>query len=228
MNSTIVLKFGGTSVGSATRIKALPEIIKPYTKSYKQVIIVCSAMSKVTDLLIKAGEEASVHNPAYKKTVSDIKAKHNEAIRDLFKQSKITSKKVEDMLAELEKIYEGIFLINEFSLRSRDLVTSFGERLSCTIVNEYFNTSKISASFCDARQIIKTDSSFSEAKVDFPATNKAIREYYSKQGAVVVTTGFIASDKNGITTTLGRGGAITPQPLWEQPLALMKFKFGQM
>jgi aspartokinase/homoserine dehydrogenase 1 len=207
MNSTIVLKFGGTSVGSAARIMALPEIIKPYTKSYKQVIVVCSAMSKVTDLLIKAGEEASVHNPAYKKTVSDIKTKHNEAIRELFKQSKSVSKKVEDMLAELEKIYEGIFLINEFSLRSRDLVTSFGERLSCTIVNEYFNTSKVSATFCDARQIIKTDSSFSEAKVDFPATNKAIREFFSKQGAVVVTTGFIASDKNGITTTLGRGGS---------------------
>ena len=64
MNSTIVLKFGGTSVGSATRIKALPEIIKPYTKSYKQVIIVCSAMPKVTDLLIKAGQEAPVQTPA--------------------------------------------------------------------------------------------------------------------------------------------------------------------
>lgn len=207
MSKTLVIKFGGTSVGSAERIAQLPQIVAPLLKSYTNVVVVSSAMSKVTDMLIKAGELAASQNENYKSVVAEMASKHLLATKTLLPKDKVVEQAITDMVAALEQILKGVYLTGEFTARTRDLVMSFGERLSCTLLSEYFNHQKLKSVFCDARSIIKTNEQFGEAVVNFTTTNKLIKTYLEPKRGVVVATGFIASTKEGITTTLGRGGS---------------------
>src|SRR6185503_14611991 len=111
-------------------------------------------------------------------------------------------RQLEQMFDELNRIYRGIYLTGEFTARTRDLVTSFGERLSCTIIAAYFDSQKLRTRFCDARELIKTDAHFGEANVDFSMTNRQIKKYFSASKGITVVTGFISSSKENITTTL--------------------------
>jgi aspartokinase/homoserine dehydrogenase 1 len=207
MKDTLVIKFGGTSVGAAASIKALPDIVSSFNTQYKKILVICSAMSKVTDLLIKAGEQAMSKNEQYKNTITEIAQKHLTAIKILMPTNKNIAGEINIELEELKMIYYGVYLTGEFSLRTKDLVTSFGERLSCKIINAFFNQQKLKSEFCDAREIIKTGDQFGEAKVDFSLSNKNIKTHFEKKKGITVVTGFIASNKAGITTTLGRGGS---------------------
>lgn len=207
MNKTIVIKFGGTSVGSAERILSLPKIIKPLAKSYSQVVVVSSAMTKVTDMLIKAGEQAANKNTNYKSTLAEIKRKHLDTLVGLSLAQNKVAHTVEDMVLQLEQILQGVYLIGEFTPRTRDVVMSFGELLSCTILNAFFENEKIKSTFCDAREIIKTNDQHGSAVVNFTISNKLIKTYFDNKQPVVVTTGFISSTKDGLTSTLGRGGS---------------------
>jgi len=207
MDSFLVVKFGGTSVGAADRIAQLPAIVGALRKQYKTVAVVCSAMSKITDLLIKAGEQAAKKNSQYEQTVAELSQKHLTAYSELLPASNAAHKQLRASLEELKQIYYGVYLTGEFTDRTKDVVMSFGERLSCTLVNAYFVQRKLKSSYCDARAIIKTNSEFGQAKVDFAVTNRQLKTYFASQKDIVVTTGFIASNKEGITTTLGRGGS---------------------
>jgi aspartokinase/homoserine dehydrogenase 1 len=207
MKDTIVIKFGGTSVGSAERIALLPAIVASLQKQYKTIVVVSSAMTKVTDLLIKAGNLAAQKSQLYPAVYNEIIHKHLLCSEQLFKKDKSVERELLEALEELKQIYHGVFLTGEFTLRTKDLVMSFGERLSCTIINAYFIQQKLKSAFCDARFIIKTGDQFGNAKVDFTQTNKNIKTFFSDKKNVIVATGFIASNKEGITTTLGRGGS---------------------
>ena len=83
MEQCIVLKFGGTSVGSAERIKSLPGIILPFTKEYRKVIVVCSAMSEVTDLLIKTGQDAAARKHDYESGFHEILIRHYHLVKKI-------------------------------------------------------------------------------------------------------------------------------------------------
>jgi aspartokinase/homoserine dehydrogenase 1 len=146
-------------------------------------------------------------NVAYKATIKEIEAKHLQAIKALLPTDKGILKDVTSALDELKQLYYGVYLTGEFSLRTKDLVMSFGERLSCKLVNSYLNKQKLKSEFCDAREIIKTSDQFGDAKVDFTSTNKNIKSYFQEKKSITVVTGFIASNKAGVTTTLGRGGS---------------------
>src|SRR5262245_23624942 len=110
MQHTVVLKFGGTSVGSAERIQSLPSIVAPYLKQYKSVIVVCSAMSKITDLLIKTGQDAAAKKTDYENGFHEILVKHHAVIKKLFRSKKKLIEPVEKMFDELNRIYRGIYL----------------------------------------------------------------------------------------------------------------------
>jgi len=207
MKDTIVIKFGGTSVGSIQSIQLLPAIVALQKKKYNTVIVVCSAMSKVTDLLIKAGEQAAKKDRKYKQTLTEIIAKHQTAYTGLLPSESMANTALQAALDELQQLYYGVFLTSEFTPRTRDLVMSFGERLSCSLVNAYFIASKLKSAYCDTRSLIKTDNQFGNAKVDFTATNKLLKTYFADKKGIIVATGFIASNKEGVTTTLGRGGS---------------------
>lgn len=207
MNKTIVIKFGGTSVGTAERIQSLPQIIRPLIKHYNQVVVVSSAMTKITDLLIKVGEQAANKNAGYMNTLTEIKSRHLDTLEALSLTDTKAVNDVKEMVLQMELILQGVFLIGEFTPRTRDVVMSFGELLSCTILNAFLAKEKLKSTFCDARQIIKTNEQHGNASVNFTTSNKLIKSFFESKSQVVVTTGFIASTKEGLTTTLGRGGS---------------------
>ena len=211
LKKNIVIKFGGTSVGSAERIKLLIPIIKPFINNH-HVIVVCSAVSGITDLLIKAAETAASGHQDYIKIFQSIRQKHLDILKAVSKMSDNKSKwqsvnSIEEMCNDLERLLMGIYYTGELSTRTKDHVASFGERFSCIIINECFNKTKIKSSYVDACQLIKTNEDFGCAIVDHDATVTRIRKHFKDFEGVAVVTGFIASTMNNVTTTLGRGGS---------------------
>jgi len=202
----LILKFGGSSVGSADAISRVKEILnkKPGVKG-----VVVSAMKGITNMLESAGNKAAHGDESYLGIFKQIEDQHLSAIKALIKAPNrveilATTKK---LLNNLEDVLHGIFLIKEFSPRSQDLVLSYGERLSATIINTYLNQEGLNTNYLDARDLIKTDSAFGNARVDFRVTNKNIRNLLQKIKTIPIITGFVSSNKEGVTTTLGRGGS---------------------
>ncbi len=205
-----VLKFGGSSVGTPERIKGLIDILKKYKARGEEITVVFSAFGGVTDSLIEMATLAAKGDANYKKPFDALVKRHDEAIFALLNEEN----RVETRIAlhenhrDLENLLNGIFLLREASPRTMDYVVSFGERNSSAIVASAMNERGIASQFLDARKIIKTDKNFGSAKVDFQETDKKIVEYYHTHTThTQVVTGFIGSDKGGLTTTLGRGGS---------------------
>lgn len=198
-----ILKFGGTSVGSPENIKKTIAIIQK-TQQKHDLAVVVSAFTKITDHLIHTATLAAKGDPGYKDQLNEIKKRHLEAVQELISGKRFAEvqKNVEKTLEELENLLQGIALIKEISLRTMDLVMSFGERLSAYIISEAMD-----AKFLDAREIVRTDENFSYAKVNFPETNKNIQEFFQKNPGLYIITGFIGSTADNETTTLGRGGS---------------------
>ncbi|MFM2440018.1 MAG: hypothetical protein RLZ16_1017, partial [Bacteroidota bacterium] len=207
-----VLKFGGSSVGSA---EAIEKVIAIVTESIQKepTIVVVSAMSGVTDQLLLLAQSASQGNEAYKTIVQNIEQKHLDAVRALLpiQQQSATLSLVKQMLNELEANCEGLFMLRELSLRMQDKIVSYGEILSSKIIAAAFEAKGIKQQWVDSRLIIKTNSNYQNAVVDKEATTKAIQTYFSapenNSYDVYMAPGFIASDVEGNTTTLGRGGS---------------------
>ncbi len=203
-----VLKFGGTSVQSAEMMKHVGEIVKN-ARIEGQVAVVVSAMSGITDKLIQVSSLASQGDESYLKFLQEIEKKHLQCIQELLPPQNQTRAvaAVMMMLNELKDVLQGLFLLKEMSLKSRDFVMSFGERLSSLIISEYFKTLGMEALLVDARELIVTDNNFGNATVNFEETDKRIRKYFSRTDKLIVMGGFIASTLQNETTTLGRGGS---------------------
>ncbi|PWT99519.1 MAG: bifunctional aspartate kinase/homoserine dehydrogenase I [Bacteroidetes bacterium] len=204
-----VLKFGGTSVGSAENIRKVIEIVKEKLANDSAIVIV-SALSGTTDALIQCGELASNGDEQYKDKLLEIEQRHLETAKKLLpvqQQSSVLSL-VKKMCNEMEDICNGVFLLGELSARTRDRIVSFGELTSSQIISAAFLASGVKTVWKDSREIIRTNSAFGHAVVDFHTTNHLITEdIKTVKEPLIVAPGFIASDANGITTTLGRGGS---------------------
>ncbi|HRE37156.1 MAG TPA: bifunctional aspartate kinase/homoserine dehydrogenase I [Chitinophagaceae bacterium] len=204
-----VLKFGGTSVANAENIKKVVAIVKEAVKKEKTVVVV-SALGGVTDLLLGAASLAADGNETYKDKLAVVEQRHLDAVKELIPvatQSQLLSL-VKKSCNEIEDICNGIFLLRELTPRTKDRVASYGEWLSSQIITARFNIEMVQAEWKDARELIRTNSSFTAAEVDFVISNKKVLGYFSSTpGDLFIVPGFIASDSNGITTTLGRGGS---------------------
>jgi aspartokinase/homoserine dehydrogenase 1 len=205
----LVLKFGGTSMGSAEAIKQVVAIVKNKRKD-SPVMIVVSAMSGTTDLLLNCGVKAAATDETYKELLKQIETRHLDTVKALIpvqQQSSVLSM-VKKFCNEMEDICNGIFLLGESSLRTKDKLVSYGELLSSAIIHAAFNSNGTPAEWKDARELIRTNSNYSNAVVDFSLSNQQIKDYLkTTAGSLIVVPGFIASDANNITTTLGRGGS---------------------
>lgn len=204
-----VLKFGGTSVGSADAMKQVVDILLGYKKRKEPIAVVFSAMSGITNLLLEVGKKASESNDQYKTILETIEQKHIQVIKALI-DVKVQSRaiaQVKNSVRELEDLLQGVYLLKELSPRTQDLVVSFGERLSNFLMAELISQAGMPAEMLDARNLVKTDANFGNAKVDFKTTDKKIREHFKTVKKTQVITGFIASTEKGETTTLGRGGS---------------------
>lgn len=204
-----VLKFGGTSVASAENINKVVEIVSATVKKGPAVVVV-SALGGVTDLLLGAATLAAAGDEAYREKLTVVEQRHLEAVKQLLpvaNQSQLLSL-VKKACNEIEDICNGVFLLRELTARSKDRIASYGEWLSSRIIAERFNSAGVPAQWVDSRELIRTNSSFTAAEVDYTVTNQQVHKYFDQSDAsLYILPGFIASDSQGITTTLGRGGS---------------------
>ncbi len=203
------LKFGGTSVANAQNIKLVLDIVTETSKKDKLVVVV-SAFSGVTDLLVLAAANASSKNKNYKEIVSQIEKKHKEAIEELIpvtEQSELIDT-INANINHLKTLLDGCYLLGELSNRTSDTILSFGELLSSQIIAKALEQKIKGAGYKDSREIIKTNNHFGKAVVDFEVSNNLIATYFNSNAAqATVIPGFIASSLDGNNTTLGRGGS---------------------
>jgi aspartokinase/homoserine dehydrogenase 1 len=203
-----VLKFGGSSLADADRIQAVTDIIAE-AAGKDRIAVVLSAMKGVTDALVEAARLAEEGSPGLKPALESLRATHFEAVRKLFaptdQAAALTPLAL--MCNELEEILHGVELVRECSPRTLDLVMSFGERLSCRLVEGYLGYRKLPGVLLDAREIIRTDEHFGSAAVDFPTSYSLISKRLPDAPGIPVIPGFIASTAAGVTTTLGRNGS---------------------
>jgi aspartokinase/homoserine dehydrogenase 1 len=204
-----VLKFGGTSVANAQNIKLVIQIIENKVKN-NQLIIVVSALSGVTDMLINTSNKAASKDERYKKNIEEIKQKHFDTISNLISinNQKALFKSIEAEIEHLKTLFDGCFLLGELSPRTSDAIVSYGELLSSKIISIALKEKVVETIFKDSRELLKTNSNFGKATINYSLTNSLISNYFNLiNEKIVLLPGFIASDEKGNTTTLGRGGS---------------------
>jgi len=204
-----VLKFGGTSVANSQNIKLVLDIVLNKAKQDK-IIVVVSAFTKVTDLLVLASQKAASNDESFKEVVAEIEKKHLDAIKELIPVSEQSSalSHIKRIINHLETLLDGCFLLGELSPRTSDTILSFGELLSSYIIAEAFKQQDKNCGYKDSRELIKTNNNFGKAAVNFEISNPLIADYFASNDAqIVVIPGFISSSLDGIGTTLGRGGS---------------------
>lgn len=204
-----VLKFGGSSVKDAGRINQVIDIVREALPREKTIVVV-SALGGVTDDLLKSGALAAAGDESYKELLHEIEQRHLEAVKALIpviQQSSVLSW-VKQRCNEIEDICNGVFLLSELSARTKDRIVSYGELLSSKIISARFKALEVDNEWVDSRELIRTDSNFGNALVDFTVTNQRTSNYFSLSGSsLFVLPGFIAADAKGNITTLGRGGS---------------------
>lgn len=205
-----VLKFGGTSVGSAESILNLKRIVE---RQKQQVIVVVSALGGITDKLIATSRLAMHGDERYKDEFNDIVHRHHDMIDSVFtdlEQCRILKTEINKLAEELRSIYYGLFLIKDLSPKTLAAIVSYGERMSSRITAAIIKD----AQWFDSREFIKTELKHGKNTLDSELTAKLVKDAfmanYNKtiSSKVCVVPGFISTDKNtGETTNLGRGGS---------------------
>jgi len=204
-----ILKFGGTSVANAENIKKVIAIIKK-SALQGQIAVVVSALGGTTDILLQAGFKAENKDNSYLSAIDQLEKRHiltvKELIVDSHQEEVITE--IQSYFNQLASILEGIYLINEFSNKTKDKIASFGEILSSYIIAEAMKSQGIDAVLKNAKELIITDNTYTNAKVNYEITEVNIKNYFaSNESPIVILPGFVASTNNGETSTIGRGGS---------------------
>jgi aspartokinase/homoserine dehydrogenase 1 len=212
MNNLLVMKFGGTSMGSAERIKVAAEICRAQ-KEQRPVIAVVSAMSQVTDLLLntlrhaEAGDEAGIET-----NLERLAQKHFEACRHLLtgELRESTSAGIRTLVADFRRIAHGMLMLGERPPRSVDEAIAIGERLSALLLSRFLQSTGIAALDVNAAEVIVTDAVFGNATPMMDETRKKAEKTLRpllEQGTIPVVTGFNGATLDSRPTTLGRGGS---------------------
>jgi len=203
-----ILKFGGTSVGSIASIQTLLNILKNEAKTEKPVVVL-SAMSGVTNLLISMAEGAAIGNE-FTAELAELERRHFDVVKSLLdiqhQNPAFTRLKIH--FNQLEELLQGVLTLRELTPKTRDLVLSYGERCSTLMVSKIAAQYFPEAIFVDASELIKTDNAFGQAKVNMELTEQLIRGFQKENSdKMLFVTGFIAGNDAGQITTLGRGGS---------------------
>jgi aspartokinase/homoserine dehydrogenase 1 len=204
-----VLKFGGSSVANAVNIKKVIQIVQQAVENQPAVLVV-SALGGVTDLLIRTGESAAGGDESYRSLLREMEQRHLDTVRELLPiqhQSAVLSI-VKQHFNELDGICDGVFLLGELSVRTRDRVIGYGELLSSRMIAAALQAAGTDTLWTDSRELIRTNAAYGNALVDFSVTVPQIQTWVKeKVSRLYVAPGFIASDAHYNTTTLGRGGS---------------------
>ena len=199
-----VMKFGGTSVGSAESMLRVKSIVEKQTEP---VIVVVSALGGITDKLIKTSQMAVEGDALYQKSFEEIKQRHEEMIDAVIpageKRNELQTK-VNGLLEELRSIYQGVYLIRDLSSKIQAAIVSYGERISSQIVATLID----GAECFDSREFIKTEFKAGKNRLVKELTNKLVCQNWGKIPQTSIVGGFISTDvESGEVTNLGRGGS---------------------
>ncbi len=209
-----ILKFGGTSVGSAEAFAQVARIVARAKEEDGDVVVVTSAMSGVTDTLIDAAKAAAAGDETpYRDARNELLVKHQivagQLIEDGVERAAL-GRLLDEKLREFERLCQSIYVLGELTPRGLDVVSSLGEQMAAPLLAAVLRHQGIDAEAVDARDIIVTDDTFGSANPLLDETCPRARERLLpllEAGKVPVVTGFIAATRDGITTTLGRGGS---------------------
>jgi aspartate kinase len=208
------MKFGGTSVGSAAAIEGVAAITRGQLKELDHVVVVVSAMSGVTDILLGGARVAATgKGESYRQLAATLREKHNAALAELVSDQAdktAVGAQIERMLDEFELLCHSIHVLGEASPRALDAIASLGERMSARLVAVTMRSRGLRAEAVDATELIVTSDQFGSAVPSHPQTRALTRARIMpllEQGVVPVITGFIGATEAGVTTTLGRGGS---------------------
>ena len=203
-----VLKFGGTSVGSAKNINRVIRILNDIS-SNDTVITVVSAVGGITDKLLAAANLAVQKDESYKDGFKTIESIHFEIIDKLIEGDKLhVITFVSDELNKLKQLLDGLFLINELSPKTTDKLLSFGELLSSYIITEAIKSKGLKANLKNSQELIITDKNHTNASVNFEITNANIISHFKNDNhPITILPGFISRSNDNEITTLGRGGS---------------------
>ena len=205
-----VLKFGGTSVANAEAIQQVVEIVSRSVDRDRTILVV-SAIRGCTDALIRIGNLASQRDEAYKEVIDSLQKQHHQIIKEVLPVEKQEESRetCDSLFNSLRSIAQGVFLLGELSPTSLDAIQGFGEQWSSRIIATKLASIGIATKWVDSRKIIRTVSKGEKNAVDVQKTYSRINEMIESNPItqLFVMPGFIASDKQGRTTTLGRGGS---------------------
>ena len=198
-----VFKFGGASVKDAAGVINILSVLK-YT-GFSETLIVVSAMGKTTNALEEVVRNYFDGTPRYIQCLEKIKQNHHQIIAELFQKELTQTKENIDQLFEEIIIFLNNNNSKDYSL-IYDQVVSLGELVSTTIISNYMTSQGIENSWLDARKCIRTDSYYRDANLDWETTQKLILKA-AEGNSTLISQGFIGSDPQGLTTTLGREGS---------------------
>ncbi|NND52069.1 MAG: bifunctional aspartate kinase/homoserine dehydrogenase I [Flavobacteriaceae bacterium] len=204
-----VLKFGGTSVGSVENINKVIQILKDRSDQDRLVVVV-SAVGGITDKLLDVAELAVQKNAAYNNGYENIRTIHINMVKELISSESRTEveEAVSKHLSALKQLLDGLFLTNELSPKITDKLLSFGELLSSKIIYEALKSNGVDAVLKNSQDLIKTDTNYTNAVVNFKMTEENIRAFFNEHDhKVSLFPGFISTSEKGEITTLGRGGS---------------------
>jgi len=208
-----IMKFGGTSVGNASCIQKVVEIIRTgLTES--DIVVVVSAMSGVTNKLIEAAVQSEAGNrEAVSCIFAELRKRHDVAIHALIRSDakrNLIGQQMQMLFQEGERLCEGTMLLRELTPRVRDSISSLGERLSAPLVAAVLAENGVASECIEATELVVTDSYHGGAEPWMDLTREACEARLHpvvQQGIVPVVTGFIGANEEGVLTTLGRGGS---------------------
>jgi aspartate kinase len=208
------MKFGGTSVGSAEAFAEVADIVREQSREWERLIVVVSAMNGVTDDLIEGAQSAARgESQTYQAIHSKLHEHHYAAIDQLVSRSDEHASLLTEVDGFLDDFYNfcrSIYVLGEVTPRAMDTITSLGERMSARILASLLRHQGSPAEAIDATNLIFTDDKFQDAAPIMEITRHHILEKLGPsldKGTIPIVTGFISATKEGVTTTLGRGGS---------------------
>jgi aspartokinase/homoserine dehydrogenase 1 len=202
-----ILKFGGSSLATPETILRVVAIVQDALPHHPVVVV--SAFGGATDDLITAADLAAQRDKSYSVVLDRLERRHQQAVRRLADPSEQESllRLLTQHFGDLGDLLHGVFLLREASLRTRDAVLAYGERLSAEVVAAALRSAGLEASALDARNLVVTDAGFGRAQVDLEVSYLKIRDAFAGCLEIAVVTGFTGATVEGQTTTLGRGGS---------------------
>ena len=210
----LVMKFGGTSVGSADAITQAAAIIKTQVDKWDHVVVVVSAMRGITDGLLKSARAAVAGDERYfGPLIEDLRKKHHTVIDDLIQNNGENipiHREIDQYIEELTVFCRSIHVMGEVTPRGFDVISSLGERMNARVVAAVMRHISVPSQAVDATHLIVTDNTFQDAIPLMDATREKTNQYLAplfEAGVTPIVTGFIGATEDGIITTLGRGGS---------------------